>query len=147
MDQIEVEFWYWLAFGVVLVALEALIPGTVLMWFGISAGVVGLVVFMAPDLAFTYQILIFGVLSVVSVVATRIWLRRQPIQTEDPDLNLRGQRYVGQVVVLAEPIESGVGKAKVGDSLWRVTGPDAPAGSRMRVTGSESATLIVEPAD
>ncbi|MDJ0895121.1 MAG: NfeD family protein [Alphaproteobacteria bacterium] len=147
MDQIEVEFWYWLAFGVVLVALEALIPGTVLMWFGISAGVVGLVVFMAPDLAFTYQILIFGVLSVVSVVATRIWLRRQPIQTEDPDLNLRGQRYVGQVVVLAEPIESGVGKAKVGDSLWRVTGPDAPAGSRMRVTGSDSATLIVEPAD
>ncbi len=147
MDQIEVEFWYWLAFGVVLVALEALIPGTVLMWFGISAGVVGLIVFLAPDLAFTYQVLIFGVLSVVSVLVTRIWLRRQPLQTEDPDLNLRGQRYVGQVVVLAEPIESGVGKAKVGDSLWRVTGPDAPAGSRMRVTGSDSATLIVEPAD
>ncbi len=147
MDQIEVEFWYWLAFGVLLVALEALIPGTILMWFGISAGVVGLVVFMLPDLAFTYQVLIFGVLSVVSVVAARVWLRRQPIETEDPNLNLRGQRYVGQVVVLAEPIESGVGKAKVGDSLWRVTGPDAPAGSRMRVTGSDSATLIVEPAD
>ena len=147
MDQIEVEFWYWLAFGVLLVALEALIPGTILMWFGISAGVVGLVVFMLPDLAFTYQVLIFGVLSVVSVVAVRVWLRRQPIETEDPNLNLRGQRYVGQVVVLAEPIESGVGKAKVGDSLWRVTGPDAPAGSRMRVTGSDSATLIVEPAD
>ncbi len=147
MDQIEVEFWYWLAFGVLLVALEALIPGAVLMWFGVSAGVVGLIVFLAPDLAFTYQVLIFGVLSVVSVLATRVWLRRQPIETEDPDLNLRGQRYVGQVVVLTEPIEGGVGKAKVGDSLWRVTGPDAPAGAKVRVTGSESATLTVEPAD
>ena len=41
-------------------------------------------------------------------------------------------------------IENGVGKAKVGDTYWRVTGPDTPQGEKVKVVGFEGATLKVE---
>ena len=47
--------------------------------------------------------------------------------------------------VLSEPIEQGSGRVKVDDSVWRVTGPDAPAGTKVRVTGGDGAVLTVEP--
>ncbi|WP_425339776.1 NfeD family protein [Methylobacterium platani] len=35
---------------------------------------------------------------------------------------------------------------RVNDTLWRVSGPDAPAGTRIRVTGIEGTTLTVTTA-
>jgi hypothetical protein len=49
--------------------------------------------------------------------------------------------------VLEEPIENGFGKVRVGDSLWRVKGGDAAAGTRARVTGTDGFVLVVEPED
>ncbi|MCB1922411.1 MAG: NfeD family protein, partial [Gammaproteobacteria bacterium] len=54
---------------------------------------------------------------------------------------------VGRVFVLETPIENGFGKVRVGDSLWRVEGPDAAAGSRVRVTSADGVVLVVEIAD
>ena len=42
-------------------------------------------------------------------------------------------------------IENGVGRVRVGDSDWRATGPDAPAGSRVRVVGADGSTVQVVP--
>jgi membrane protein implicated in regulation of membrane protease activity len=63
-----------------------------------------------------------------------------------PDLNVRGQQYVGRAVVVEQAIENGRGKVRVGDTLWSAEGPDVPAGARVTVTGSKGTVLVVEPA-
>jgi len=40
----------------------------------------------------------------------------------------------------------GEGRIRVGDSSWRVTGPELLAGSEVRVVRVDGATLIVEKA-
>jgi len=47
--------------------------------------------------------------------------------------------------VVVQAIENGSGRVKLGDSEWLVRGPDAAAGERVRVSGSDGATLLVEP--
>ena len=144
-----IRFWHWWILGVVLLGLEIVVPGTFFLWMGVAAAIVGLVVLTVSGIGWEVQILLFAGLSVVAVVVGRTWLKSHPVATTDPTLNVRGAQYVGRVVQLAEPLVDGVGKAKVGDSLWRVsTGDDSalPAGSRVRVTGIEGATLTVEPA-
>jgi membrane protein implicated in regulation of membrane protease activity len=48
--------------------------------------------------------------------------------------------------VLVEPIEHGSGKAKLGDGVWKVSGPELPAGARVRVVGVDGVVLKVIPA-
>jgi membrane protein implicated in regulation of membrane protease activity len=142
----DIQFWHWWILGVLLLGLEILVPGTFFLWMGVSAGVVGGLLYALPELSWQGQIAVFAVLSVLAVAGGRLWLSRHPIETADPTLNVRGAQYIGRVLTLAEPVVDGVGKAKVGDSLWRVsTASDEPlpAGARVRVTGVDGATLTV----
>jgi len=63
-----------------------------------------------------------------------------------PALNRRGQSLVGHIFTLDSPIEAGCGRIRVGDSFWRIVGPDAAAGTNVRVVRIEGATLVVEAA-
>ena len=116
------------------------------MWLGFAAGVTGLVVLVAPDIVWEIQILMFAILSVVSVLVGRQWFRKNPIETDQPVLNLRGQELIGHVYEVVErPIENGAGRVRVGETTWKVEGPDAPVGSKVRVVGVDSNVLKVEP--
>ncbi len=137
------EFWHWWVLAVVLLALEVAAPGTFFLWLAIAAGVVGLIVLILPDMAWQIQVLLFAIGAVGAVVAWRAFARRHPEESEDPTLNRRGEQYVGQVFHLSEAITDGRGRMKVGDSVWRVAGPDLPAGAKVRVTGAEGTVLRV----
>ena len=137
------EFWHWWVLAVVLLALEVAAPGTFFLWLAVAAGVVGLIVLVLPDLAWQLQVLIFAVAGVAAVVAWRAYARRHPQASEDPTLNRRGQQYVGQLFHLTEAITDGRGRMKVGDTMWRVAGPDLPAGVKVRVTGVDGTVLQV----
>lgn len=141
------QFWHWLSLGLALAVIEVAAPGTFFLWLGIAAGLIGLLMLVAPDLGWQLQLILFGVLSIVSVGAGRAWLRRHPLKTEDATLNRRGEQYVGRVFVVDQAIVNGRGTVKVGDSLWRADGPDAPAGARVRVTGIAGTVLQVEQAE
>lgn len=142
----SLQFWHWMILGLALAVIEVLAPGVFFLWLGIAAGLTGLVLLVVP-IGWEIQLILFGLLSVVSVVAGRIWLRRHPLQSEDTTLNRRGEQYVGRVFTVAEPIVAGRGSVKVGDSLWRADGPDLPAGARVRVTGVAGTVLKVEKAE
>jgi membrane protein implicated in regulation of membrane protease activity len=47
--------------------------------------------------------------------------------------------------VVEQAIENGRGRVRVGDTLWSAEGPDAPAGTRVTVTGSKGTVLVVAP--
>jgi len=143
----QLAFWHWLIFGLVLAFIEVLAPGTFFLWLGIAAGVTGLVLLVAPDLPWQFQLVIFAVLSVATVAGWRLYQRRHPPVTEDATLNRRGEQLVGRVFALEQAVVNGRGTLRVGDSVWRAEGPDLPAGARVRVVGVSGVILKVEKAE
>jgi hypothetical protein len=141
----SIAFWHWFVLGVALAAIEILVPGSFLLWLGIAAGVVGIVVLLFPAIGWEWQMVLFAVLSVASVLIGRAVMKRMAPAESETTLNRRGEQFVGRVFVLAEPIENGRGAIHAGDSLWRVSGSDRPAGTRVRVTGNDGTLLSVEP--
>ena len=140
----QIEFWHWWIAGVLLAIIEVFAPGAILIWMGVAAGLVGAMVLAVPDMAWQVQFLIFGVLSVSSIVAWRYYQKRNPTETDQPKLNRRGEQYVGRVFTLKEAIVNGSGVVWVDDSRWKVEGSDLPAGTKVRVTGVEGTVLQVE---
>ena len=134
--------WFWLSLGVVLAAAEMIAPGFFLIWLGTSAIITGLLTWALP-ITGPIQALIFAGLSVVLVYVGRRYFKLNPIESTDPNLNDRGARLIGEIVPVVDAIESGRGRVKVGDSVWNARGPDAPAGSRVKVIGSEGSALLV----
>lgn len=141
-----IEFWYWLILGVALIAAEMVIPGVFLLWLGVAALITGGIVYALPDLSWQVQFLAYAVLAVLSVLAGWRWVKQRPIESEKPNLNLRAQQYVGRMADLDGPLHNGTGKVRLDDTVWQVTGPDLPAGARVRVNGVEGTRLKVEAA-
>ena len=145
---LEPAYWNWWVLGVALMAIEAIVPGFFFLWMGVAALIVGLVLTLFPELAWTWQAFLFAVLSVGSIALWQWRLRRHPTQTADPLLNRRGHQYVGRVFTLDAPIVNGHGKIRVDDSTWKVlVAQDCPAGVRLRIVGVDGVMLKgeVEP--
>lgn len=135
----------WGTLALLLMAGEALVPGAALLWFGLAAAAMFVVVALVPGLSFAAQALLFVVFSFVAVFAWRRWFRRTEPVTDQPTLNRRTAQLVGMHAVLERGIENGRGRVQIADAYWDVTGPDLPAGTRVRITGGEGMTLSVEP--
>lgn len=137
--------WLWLSIGVVLAAAEMIAPGFFLIWLAAAAIATGLITTFLP-IGFAVQLALFATLSIGLVYVGRRWFRANPIESDDPMLNDRGARMVGEVVTVTEAIEGGSGRVKVGDSVWTANGPDTPAGARVRIVGVSGTNLKVEAA-
>lgn len=138
--------WSWMILGLCLLAVEILVPGIFFLWFGIAAIATG-VLALTVDVAWQIQIVVFLALSCLAVLVGRLLTRRLEAKPADAFLNRRAERFVGQRFTLDEPITGGSGRLKHGDTLWRVSGPDLPAGSRIEVTGTDGPCLLVKPAE
>jgi len=144
--------WGWIILGVVLLGLEVLAPGTFMLWFGIAAVVTGGVA-LGFDLAgsdvlgWQAEVVLFLILSAVAVAGGRRLFRGRAVRVGDDDgLNRRAARCIGRAATLDEPIVDGAGRIRLDDTTWRVSGPDLPAGTRVRVAAADGPRLIVEAA-
>ncbi|MFN0264691.1 NfeD family protein [Tepidamorphus sp. 3E244] len=138
--------WTWIIIGLLLLSLEVLAPGQFFLWVGISAIIVGVLEFVI-DMSWQVELIVFGVLSLVTVIAYRVFVRGRPDLSDKPFLNRRTHSLVGRTFQLVEAIDHGEGKIRINDTQWRVRGPDLPLGSRVKVVRSDGAMLIVEPAE
>ena len=136
--------WLWLIGGLALCAAEILAPGVFLLWIGLAALAVGLFELLLP-LAFAPSLLLFAILAIAfSFVGRRLYGGGQ--QVGGQQLNQRAARLTGCEFVLAEAIVAGSGRVRVQDTSWRVVGPDAALGTRVRVLGVvDGVVLKVEP--
>lgn len=140
----QIEFWHWLVAAVLMIIIEMVLPAAYFLWMGISAFVVGLLLYAMPTIPVLIQVVIFGVLSVVSVILYKRHKNTSPDVNDQPNLNRRGEQYVGRSFTLEEAIVNGVGKIKVDDSTWKVKGTDMPAGMKVRVMSVEGTVFNVE---
>lgn len=137
----------WWAFGLALLALEALVPGVYLLFFGIAALVVGANAFFFPELSWQIQVVGFVVVSIVAVLLGNKWYGQRGESSASPDLNRRTQRLIGRTATLSDAIVGGRGRVSIEDSWWTVEGPDYPAGTQVVVDGADGSILKVRPLD
>jgi inner membrane protein len=142
-----IEFWHWWALAGALAMVEVFAPGVMFLWLGLAAGVVGAVLLLWPGLALAGQILLFAALSVASVLAWRSYQRRHPSVTDEPNLNRRAARCIGERATLLSPIVNGRGRIRLGDSSWPAVGPDLPAGMTVEVVSVAGTQLQVRPVE
>lgn len=143
----SMEFWHWWVFAIILLIVEVLASGTFFLWMAAAAVLVGFGVWLFPGLPWEYQWIAFAILSIASLAWFKSQQKKHPESSDQPNLNRRGHQYVGRNFTLAEAIINGQGKVRVDDSTWKITGPDCPEGSRVRVTGVEGTVLEVELLD
>lgn len=142
----ELAWWHWMALGMVLAVLEMLVPTFFLIWFGMGAFLVGvLMLFAAPG--FATQMVLWAILS---VFMTGAWFR----YFKNPDRTRYGQAKEGVKGVtglMTKPVtETEAGEMMfqrpvLGADRWPVVA-DEPiaAGERARVVDVLGQTLKVE---
>ena len=140
--------WAWIVAGLVLLGVELLIPGVFLMWIGLAAAAVGTVSLVGLSSVWwgwEAQAITFCALAIMfAIIGSRTMGGRNAPDAADA-FNNPARRMVGRAGALIEPIDGGIGRARIGESAWRVEGPDLPLGSRVRVVGEREGTLLVEP--
>lgn len=135
--------WAWFVLGLVLLALELVVPGGWFLWLGAAGILTGVLAFI-PGLTAPWEAAIFGALALIIVIGWTMVTRGRTPKSDSPLLNERAAHFIGHEVIIAEPISQGFGRVSLGDTVWRVSGPDLAAGHRVRIIGSEGAVLKVE---
>ena len=142
-----IDFWHWWILAVALVIIEILLPSFFALWLAIAAALTGLVLLLFPALGWEWQLLVFALFSVISIIAWRRYYQKHPIKTDEPMLNRRGEGYVGRELTLSQPIVDGIGKIRLDDSTWKIQGPDCPAGSKVRIIALNNVVFTIELVD
>jgi len=142
---VSLGYWNWFIAAVVLFLIEIVAPGSFMMWLGLAALLVGLIS-LVVDWSWQAQLIAFAVFAVAAIPAWRHFARKVEPPVDRPFLNRRAEGYVGRVFTLDKPIIDGIGTIRIDDTVWRVSGPDCPAGSRVKVARAEGADLKVEAA-
>ena len=140
----HVDYWHWLILGGVLLLVEVAVAGFFFLWLAIAAAITGLVLLLFPGLDWQYQLMLFSGLSVISIAAFRRYQRSNPVATDQPTLNRRGEQYIGRSFTLEQPISNNIGVIRVDDSTWRISGTDLPAGATIKVVAADGVILKVE---
>jgi len=142
------DWWLWAALGLVLAAGEILTPGGFfVIFFGLAGLVVAALAAVGLADALWFQILLFSVFSVLSLLLFRNpllrWMGRLTPKTVDVN------SFVGELAVAASAIPpGGAGQAQLRGSTWNArNGSQAAvaAGSRCRVTRVEGLVIWIEP--
>jgi inner membrane protein len=137
--------WNWFFLVVALFLFDLIVPGVHFLWFRLAAVAVG-ALGLTTGITWPFQLVAFGVFSLLAALLVRRFVQPGAVISDVPNLNVRGQQYVGRSLVVEVAIECGRGKVRVDDTLWPAEGPDAPVGAIVRVTGARGASLTIERA-
>lgn len=138
--------WDWFIAGALLLVLEVLAPGVFMLWLGLAAMLVG-AISLFVDWTWQAQFIAFAIFSVLAIPLWRRLSLEGSEKTDQPFLNRRAEALVGRIFTLEKPIVDGSGTMRIDDSVWRITGADIPAGSRVKVARVDGTALHVEAVD
>lgn len=144
----QMNHWHWLALGLVLLAGEILGTAGYLLWLGISAVLVGLILSILP-ISWHLQWVCFGVFSLVT---TWLWWRRQLSRDKKDDscrnLNQKEKQLIGQTTRVEEDILAGDCRIRLGDTTWSARcDQNIASGSRVKVIDVDGIILFIQPID
>ena len=140
-------FWIWMAFGALLLAIEAATGSGWLLWAAASAAVVGLLTLTGLPHSLALEVGLFAALTLVSTLLSRRFITQ--VQGEGQDINDQTTRLIGKTGRSVGPFVEGHGRAFIDGSEWVADleeASDLAPGAKVVVTGVAGARLRVKPA-
>lgn len=141
------EWWHWMVLGLILTMAEMAIPAFFVIWFGIAAAGVGVILLAVPELALATQILLWAVLS-ASLVG--FWFRYLKPRTMTA-VGTSAASVAGEVGILITTITPDTRaqvrfqKPILGADVWECYADQAiTAGERVRIVAVEGSYIKVE---
>ncbi len=142
------QWWHWLVLGIVLMLLELAIPAFFIIWFGLAAMLVGLVLLVAPSLSLTAQVIVW---TAASVAMTMLWFRVFRTDQHKTRVGQTAGVAIGEVGLLTTavgPYQPGrlrFQKPVLGAEQWECRSDDViVAGERVRVVSVAGSYVNVE---
>ncbi|EJF7710867.1 MULTISPECIES: NfeD family protein [Providencia] len=137
--------WFWLCLGGLLLIGELLGTAGYLLWSGIAAVLVGVIVWALPFIGWEWQGILFAIFTVVSAVLWRNWLRNKQKNKAD-NVNQISHQLIGVKGRLLSDTEEGFSRVRLADGSWRVYS-DTPlsANTEVVVIAVDGITLQVKP--
>lgn len=143
----QLEWWQWTVAGIALILSELAVPAFVLVWFGLGALLVALVVAALPQVSLTTQLSLWLVLSVVLIW---LWFKIFRPGYHKTRIGLSDDYVVGEIGLLTRdvaPFEKGqvrFQKPILGSEVWDCIADEAMAtGARVKVLGVEGSLFKV----
>jgi len=135
----DIVYWHWLILALILITIELFAWSVFFLWMGLSSLIVGILLYLFPTLDWRIQFAIFALLSITSV-----YLARRLFTTPDTNnpLNNRASIHIGNIYQVAE-VTDHYAKIYVDDTLWLAKGCKMHVGQQVKVTATQSTTLIV----
>ena len=135
----------WFLIGLGLLILELIIPGLIVIFFGVGAWITALCcVLFNPGL--NGQLLIFVVTSVLGLLLLRKFLKHKFFGADLSESDALEDEFIGKTARLETAMQAGVpGKISFKGTRWTaIAESDIEAGSQVEITGKESLTLFVK---
>lgn len=144
--EMEVAWWVWMVLGLLLLVGEMMLPTDFFVFFtGVGAVVTAITTGLGLTNGLMSQAITFAVVSIVSLVTLRGWMRQLLSHRSMPTKEV--DSLVGETGTAVDDIPAnGVGKVMLRGSPWTARNPNAtaiPKGVRVRVDKVDSITLIV----
>ena len=141
------EWWHWAVVGIVLILAELAVPAFVLIWFGLGALLLALILAMHADIALTAQLAIWLIASVVMVA---LWFRVFKPGQHKTRIGTADAEVIGEVGLLTRavaPFEKGevrFQKPLLGTDVWPCIADETiDAGQRVKVLAVEGSFLKI----
>lgn len=139
------QYWHWFALSLLLMIAESLGAAGFLVALGMAAAFNGVITLLL-DNGWQWQLVNFSLLSILFAVIWWYFLQKKTSFAGQSTLNRPFEAMLGRTTVLTEGIENGRGKIYINDAYWFVTGPELPAGSKVKIVAvEEGSLLLVEP--
>lgn len=137
----------WFLVGLALVLSEFMLPGIIMVFFGLGAWVVCLTTWLGLTDGLAGQLLVFAVSSLLLLAGLRRWFRARlfghKADEQDPLDNL--DDLTGETVTVAEDVSPAGGKVEFKGAAWSARSEmEIPAGSRAVVVAVDGITLVVK---
>ena len=135
-------WWIWILIGIGLAVMELGTPGFFIIFLSVGAVIAGVFSYLSPSASLSLQVLIFSVVSLVSLLLFRGKLMRRYGLDKPPASR---DEIVNEVAVPMDEIAPGAtGKAELRGTVWNARNGGTtplPKGGRCRVERVEGLTL------
>ena len=151
--EFHLEQWHWWALCLACMVIAAVVRGAFTLWLAAGSGALGAITWFTPEVPVMYQLMVFFLISLGGMAVSDLFAKpasNAGEPTVPEELRKAGERFIGQVVTLEEPIVNGFGNVEIDGETWRVRGEDTPVGTDIVVLeadGIDRDLLIVERAE
>jgi membrane protein implicated in regulation of membrane protease activity len=145
-----IEWWHWMVLGIGLVLLELAIPAFFVIWFGLGALFVGVILVAAPSASLPVQVVVWIAASLAFVF---LWFKVFKVHVHRTRVGLSKGQFAGEIGLGTrdiKPFQKGqirFQKPILGAEAWEaIADEDIAPGERVQVLAVEGNILRVQRA-